>query len=414
MDSRALIELERQPFKQRLAYQYSVYLKELEDGYMMGREGFGPVDRRMKYRELNGEAFNEVLVFGSNSYLGLSNDPYVKKKVIEAVETYGIGSGGSPAFSGYTKQHRDLEKRLAALAGHEDAVLLPGGYMANLCWVYGLMNRNDIIIYDKNSHASVINAIKMTGVPFYTFDPDDLDAFERLIARVRERAKPGTQIFSTVEGVRSIDGSVIDLPRWLEICRDNDIITILDDAHGLGTVGRTGKGTLEHFDLLGQADLRMSTCSKALGAQGAFVSGSKEHIFLLRTFSYPYVFTSGMAQPTIAAISAGLDVLENEPGRVARLHENVHYMQDKLEEAGLKIIRGVSGIIPVFIEKEGVVRQMNRVLYARGLFVNIMEYPMVPPGLERIRVSVMSTHTREEIDTAVSMIADAAREFGCL
>ena len=100
------------------------------------------------------------------------------------------------------------------------------------CWVYGLMNRNDIIIYDKNSHASVINAIKMTGVPFYTFDPDDLDAFERLIARVRERAKPGTQIFSTVEGVRSIDGSVIDLPRWLEICRDNDIITILDDAHG--------------------------------------------------------------------------------------------------------------------------------------------------------------------------------------
>ena len=414
MDSRALIELERQPFKQRLAYQYSVYLKELEDGYMMGREGFGPVDRRMKYRELNGDAFNEVLVFGSNSYLGLSNDPYVKKKVIEAVETYGIGSGGSPAFSGYTKQHRDLEKRLAALAGHEDAVLLPGGYMANLCWVYGLMNRNDIIIYDKNSHASVINAIKMTGVPFYTFDPDDLDAFERLIARVRERAKPGTQIFSTVEGVRSIDGSVIDLPRWLEICRDNDIITILDDAHGLGTVGRTGKGTLEHFDLLGQADLRMSTCSKALGAQGAFVSGSKEHIFLLRTFSYPYVFTSGMAQPTIAAISAGLDVLENEPGRVARLHENVHYMQDRLEEAGLKIIRGVSGIIPVFIEKEGVVRQMNRVLYARGLFVNIMEYPMVPPGLERIRVSVMSTHTREEIDTAVSMIADAAREFGCL
>ena len=158
----------------------------------------------------------------------------------------------------------------------------------------------------------------------------------------------------------------------------------------------------------------MSTCSKALGAQGAFVSGSKEHIFLLRTFSYPYVFTSGMAQPTIAAISAGLDVLENEPGRVARLHENVHYMQDRLEEAGLKIIRGVSGIIPVFIEKEGVVRQMNRVLYARGLFVNIMEYPMVPPGLERIRVSVMSTHTREEIDTAVSMIADAAREFGCL
>lgn len=414
MDSRALIELERQPFKQRLAHQYAVYLKEREAGYMAGREGHGPVDRRMKYRELHSDTFNEVLVFGSNSYLGMSNDPYVKRKVIEAVELYGIGTGGSPAFSGYTKQHKDLEQRLAALAGHEDAVLLPGGYMANLCWVNGLMNRNDIIVYDKNSHASVINAIKMTGVPFYTFDPDNLDAFEELLERIKSRSKPGVQVFSTVEGVRSVDGTIIDLPRYLQICKRHDIITILDDAHALGTVGKTGRGTLEHFDVIGQADLRMSTCSKAIGAQGAFVSGSKEHIFLLRNFSYPYLFTSGLAQPTIAAISAALDLLESEPERVTKLHENVRYMQDQLEAVGLKIIRGESGIIPVFIGADGMVRKINRELYARGLFVNIMEYPMVPPGLERLRLSVMATHTREEIDTAVSMIAQAAREFGCL
>lgn len=166
--------------------------------------------------------------------------------------------------------------------------------------------------------------------------------------------------------------------------------------------------------MIGQADLRMSTCSKAIGAQGAFVSGSKEHIFLLRNFSYPYLFTSGLAQPTIAAISAALDLMEREPERVTKLHENVRYMQDQLEAVGLKIIRGESGIIPVFIGADGMVRKINRELYARGLFVNIMEYPMVPPGLERLRLSVMSTHTREEIDTAVSMIAQAAREFGCL
>ena len=414
MDSRALIELERQPFKQRLAHQYAVYQKELEQGYMSGREGYGPVDRRMKYKELNGDNFNEVLVFGSNSYLGMSNDPYVKRKVIEAVELYGIGTGGSPEFSGYTKQHKDLEQRLAALAGHEDAVLLPGGYMANLCWVNGLMNRNDIIVYDKNSHASVINAIKMTGVPFYTFDPDNLDAFEELLERIKSRAKPGVQVFSTVEGVRSVDGTIIDLPRYLQVCKRHDVITILDDAHALGTVGKTGRGTLEHFDVIGQADLRMSTCSKAIGAQGAFVSGSKEHIFLLRNFSYPYLFTSGLAQPTIAAISAALDLMEREPERVTKLHENVRYMQDQLEAVGLKIIRGESGIIPVFIGADGMVRKINRELYACGLFVNIMEYPMVPPGLERLRLSVMATHTREEIDTAVSMIAQTAREFGCL
>jgi glycine C-acetyltransferase len=414
MDSRALIELERQPFKQRLAQQYSVYLNEVEQGFMSSREGFGPVDRRMKYKDLNSDVFHDVLIFGSNSYLGLSNDPYVKQKVIEAVEQYGIGSGGSPAFSGYTKQHKDLEKRLAKLADHEDAVLLPGGYMANLCWVNGLMNRNDVIVYDKNSHASVINAIKMTNVPFYTFDPERLDEFEKLLQRIKQRAKGDIQIFSTVEGVRSIDGSIIELKRYIEICKAYDVITILDDAHGLGTVGKTGRGTLEHLDLLGQVDLRMSTCSKAIGAQGAFVSGSKELIFLLRNFSYPYLFTSGLAQPTIAAISAALDVMEREPERMERLHENVRYMQDQLEEHGLRIIRGQSGIIPVFFGEDGVVRKINRELYRRGLFANIMEYPMVPPGLERLRLSVMATHTHEEIDTAVALIVKTARDFGAL
>lgn len=412
MDSRAFIELQRLPFKKRLAQQYSAYLKELERGFMMGREGIGPVDHRMQYKDLRGEVYKEVLVFGSNSYLGLSNDPYVKQKVIEAVNLYGIGSGGSPAFSGYTQQHRQLEQRLARLAGHDDAVLLPGGYMANLCWVNGLMNRNDIIVYDKNSHASVINAIKMTGVPFYTFDPEKMDDFEKLLGTIQRRAGKDVQIFSTVEGVRSIDGTIIDLRRYLEICKRHDVITVLDDAHGLGTVGRTGRGTLEHLDLIGQADLRMSTCSKALGAQGAFVSGSKELIFLLRSSSYPYLFTSGLAQPTIAAISAALDILEREPERVARLQSNVRYMQDRCEAAGLKIIRGESGIIPVFFGDDDLVRKLNRLLYERGLFANTMEYPMVPPGLARLRLSVMATHTHEEIDIAVATIVAAARELG--
>jgi glycine C-acetyltransferase len=409
-----MIELERKPFKERLAFQYTMYMKEVDAGFMAGRQGCGPVDRRMKYKELNSDTFNDVLIFGSNSYLGMSNDPYVKQKVIEAVNLYGIGTGGSPVFSGYTKQHRDLELRLAKLAEHEDAVLLPGGYMANLCWVSGLMNRNDVIVYDKNSHASVINAVKMAGVPFYTFDPEDLDGMEAIFERVTARSKPGTQIFSTVEGVRSIDGHIIDLARYIEICKRHNVITILDDAHGIGTVGKTGRGTLEHLGLLGQVDLRMSTCSKAIGAQGAFVSGSKEHIFLLRNFSYPYVFTSALAQPTIAAISAALDVIEREPERIEKLHDNVRYMQDRLEQEGMRIIRGESGIIPVFFGEDGAVRRLNRELYRRGLFANIMEYPMVPPGLERLRLSVMSTHTHEEVDYAVELIASTAREMGIL
>lgn len=404
MDSRGLIELERMPFKERLKQQYEFYLKELDNGYMMGRQGSGPVDKTMQYKDLHSAEFREVLVFGSNSYLGFSNNPYIKQKVKDAVDRYGIGSGGSPAFSGYTRQHKDLELRLAKLAGHDDAVLLPGGYMANLCWVTGLMNRNDVIVYDKNSHASVINAIKMAGVPFYSFDPENLEDFERIIQRIRARDGEGKQIFSTVEGVRSVDGSIIELERYIQICRNNDVITILDDAHGVGTVGETGKGTLEHLNLIGQVDLRMSTCSKALGAQGAFVSGSKELIFLLRNFSYPYLFTSGLAQPTIAAIDAALDLLDNEPHHVQNLRANVRYMQDALENAGFRILRGDSGIIPVFFDKDGHVHRLNKELYRQGLFANIMEYPMVPPGAERLRLSIMSTHTHEEMDRVVQMI----------
>lgn len=414
MDFHDLVELERKPFKERVKLRYGTYLKELEKGFMFSRQGSGPVDARMQYKDLHSDDFRNVLVFGSNSYLGLANHPYVKSKVVEAVEKYGIGTGGSPAFSGYTKQHRDLELRLAALAGHEDAVLLPSGYMANLCWVNGLMNRNDIIIYDQNSHASVINAVKMTNVPFFTFDPERLDEFEAMLPKIRARSKPNAQIFSTVEGVRSTDGSIIDLKRYIEICRAHDIITILDDAHGLGTLGRTGKGTLEHLDLLGQVDLRMSTCSKSLGAQGAFISGSREHIFILRNFSYPYLFTSGLAQPTIAAISAALDVMEREPERIARLHDNVRYMQDQLEAKGFNILRGESGIIPVFFGKLSIVGNINRRLFERGVFANIMEYPMVPPDKERLRLSVMSSHTREEIDNVVEIIAEVAREFDAL
>jgi len=413
MDSKVLIELERLPFKERLKKQYEFYLEEVKSGYLGGRMGSGPVDSKMMYKDLHSDEFHEVLVFGSNNYLGMCNDPYIKGKVCEAVEKYGIGSGGSAAFSGYTEQHKKLELRLAELAGHEDAVLLPGGYMANLCWVSGLMNKNDVFIYDKNSHASVINAIKMTGVPFYPFDPEKIETLEPLIDRIQFK-KPGAQIFATVEGVRSIDGVIIELSEFVEICKRKGVITILDDAHGLGSVGRTGKGTLEHLGLIGQVDLRMSTCSKALGAQGAFVSGSKELIFLLRNFSYPYVFTSGLAQPTIAAINAALDLLENEtPSRVELLHKNVAYMQDKLEGMGLNIIRGVSGIIPIFL-KDGVAQPLNKMLYQRGLFANIMEYPMVPPGLERLRISVMSSHTKEEMDTALSLIQEVATEFNVL
>ncbi|MET3134533.1 glycine C-acetyltransferase [Oxalobacteraceae bacterium GrIS 1.11] len=410
MDAHAFIEFLNQPFRARLATQYAFHQAELQKGVMYGRTGAAPVAKHMQYKDLFSDTFRDVLVFGSNSYLNLSTHPYVLDKVCAAVREFGVGTGGSPAFSGYTRQHRALEARLAALAGHEDALLLPSGYVANLCWVNGLMTRQDILLYDKHSHASVINAIKMTGVKFFPYDPDNLPALEKLIGEIRARPGP-LQLFATVEGVRSNDGSVIELAQLLKLCHDNDIFTILDDAHGVGILGQRGWGTLEHLGLMGRADMRMSTCSKALGAQGAWVSGSKEAICYLRAYAKPYVFTTALAQPTVAAIDAALDVLEREPGRRAALHANRAFLSAALDEAGFQVGRTESGIVPVYLP-DGMAGHVNRRLYERGLFVNVMEYPMVAPGAERLRFSLMAEHTEQDMLRAVDILMATARELG--
>ncbi len=410
MDAHSFIEFLNKPFQERLSSQYVFYQEQLKKGFMTGRMGSAPVDKHMAYKDLYSDAFHEVLVFGSNSYLNLSTHPYVVEKVCDAVRRYGVGTGGSPAFSGYTRQHHELELRLAKLAGHEDALLLPSGYVANLCWVNGLMTRNDVLLYDKHSHASVINAIKMTGVQFYPYDPDNLTAFAQLIKEVRSR-RGDVQIFATVEGVRSNDGSVIELQTLLDLCQQENIFVILDDAHGVGVLGEQGWGTLEHLNLLGRADMRMSTCSKALGAQGAWVSGSRQAISYLRAYAKPYVFTTALAQPTVAAIQAALDVLENEPERRQRLHQNRQSLAKALTAAGFRVGETQSGMIPVYLP-DGLAGRFNQRLYERGLFVNVMEYPMVAPGTERLRFSLMADHTQADMDRALAITCETAREFG--
>lgn len=409
MDANAFIEFLNLPFAERLRQHRAFQQGETERGSMMGRMGVAPVGTHQSYQRLDGTGFEDMLIFGSNNYLNLNRHPHVVECVIDAVHRFGVGTGGSPAFSGYTRQHHELELRLAALAGHDDAVLLPSGYMANLCWVNGLMTRKDVLLYDKHSHASVINAIKMTGVQFFPYDPDHLDRFEELLDEIRS-SRPGVQVFATVEGVRSNDGSVIQLRRLLERCREQGIFVILDDAHGVGVLGRNGAGTLEHLDLMGMADMRMSTCSKALGAQGAWVSGSREAIAYLRAYAKPYVFTSALAQTTVAAIDAALDVLRDEPQRRARLHDNRRHITRRLESLGFDVGASESGIVPVYLP-DGIAGRFNQHLHARGLFVNVMEYPMVAPGCERLRLSLMSEHTEADIDAAVGIMQETAQRL---
>lgn len=415
MDMEALIAHKRKPFRARLDEFRGFLDAEIQKGSMLGRIGRPPVGPVQQYEDPGTGKTVEVLVFGSNSYLGLSNEPELKEHVKRVIDDWGLGEGGSPAFSGYMVQQRELEAKLAQLSGHEDAIVVAGGYVANLVWITGLMGKNDVIVYDKNSHASTLDAIHMAGLShaFY-FNTDSPESYRRALDAASKKY-PDSQIFVTVEGVRSIDGQVADLPTLVAITREyGDRVTfVLDDAHGLGILGPRGRGTLEHFDMLGQVDIRMSTCSKALGIQGAFLTGPASMISYIRTMASPYAFTTAMSQPVLATISGALDFLDQHPERIQQLHQNKAYMQDRLERLGFTIYRCPSGIIPIFI-KGAPCDLINKELFYEGLFANVFSYPAVSPGMERIRLSMMATHTQEHLDRAIDIIERVGRRHGII
>lgn len=411
MEMDALIAHKRMGFWKRMDHYESFLNEERKKGNLMGRIGKPPVGPVQEYLDPNTGTFRKVLMFGSNSYLGLSNEPLIKEKVKSAIDLYGLGEGGSPAFSGYMIQQQELEDKLARLSGHEAGLLVAGGYMANLVWISGLMGKEDVIVYDKNSHASTIDAIKMTGIRhayyFNTDKPETLSAALRAaLARYRD-----SQIFVTVEGVRSIDGTVADIPNLLGICRQygDRVVFMLDDAHGLGVLGARGFGTLEHFDLFGKVDLRMSTCSKALGIQGAFLTGSRTMISYMRTMASPYNFTTSLSQPVLAAISCGLDFFTEHPERIQRLHDNRIYVHKGLLELGFEARETLSGIVPIFIRGASA-EAINKELFVEGLFANVFAYPTVPPGQERVRLSMMATHEREHLDGALRILEKVGKK----
>lgn len=415
MDSTEFIALKRKPFYERIDDFYAYMEKERERGTMLGRVGFPPVGPIQTYKHPETGEPKELIMMGSNNYLGFSNEPEIKEKVIQAVQERGLGSGGSPAFSGYTIQQEELEKRLGTLSAHDSSVLVAGGYIANLTWLTGLIGKDDVLIYDKNSHASVIDAIKLSGIRHaFSLDTEKPEMLEKLL-KVAVDKYAGSQIFMTVEGVRSIDGSVTEVKTLLDIAKkfDDRIFFMLDDAHGLGTLGETGKGTLEYLNMLGQVDLRMSTCSKAFGIQGAFLTANQKIVDYMKSMANPYNFTTAMSQPVIAGINAALDFIEEHPDRLRQLHVNKVYLQDRLEKMGFNIFRAPSGIIPIFIP-DAPSEKINRALFENGLFANVMAYPMIAPGQERIRISVMATHTTETMDRALEILEMVGKENGVI
>lgn len=387
------------------------FLRDLEEhGELLTRRCIASAaDREVRVTDPATGATRPMLMFGSNNYLGLATHPHLRARASAALVEFGAGVGGPPLLNGYTTLHRELELRLAALKGSEDALVFASGYAANVGLVAGLMQKSDTVYYDAYSHASFCDGMKMAGVQAHAFPHNDLGALRAmLVAAGSERT--GDR-YVAVEGVYSMDGDLAPLPELVALCKEFDAILLVDDAHGTGVMGANGGGTAEHFGVKSDIAISMGTFSKTFAVTGGFIAGPKPVIDYLRYFARPYMFSASLSPVVVATVLAGLEVLEQEPERLWHLRQNIAYAAACLNRIGFDV-HPETAIIPLIVPGWMDIRYASRLFHEKGIFVNSIEYPAVPVTQQRFRISIMATHTGNDIERltrAVREVWDACR-----
>ncbi|MGA1846142.1 aminotransferase class I/II-fold pyridoxal phosphate-dependent enzyme [Deferribacter abyssi] len=352
----------------------------------------------------------KVLMLGSNSYLGLTNHPKVKEAAINAIKKYGTGCAGSRFLNGTLDIHIELEEELANFVGKEAAILYSTGFQANQGAIAPLVGRNEYVIIDKLVHASIIEGCRLTLGKMLRFNHNDIMSLENKLSSVEfERGK-----LIVVDGVYSMEGDLADLPNIIKIAKKYNAEVMVDDAHGIGVFGTNGRGTCDHFGLTDEVALIMGTFSKSFASLGGFIASTKEIIDYLKHSSRALIFSASMTPANAAAVKASLEILKSEPERIERLWANTHRLRKGLQELGLDTGKSVSPIIPVQIGTDLDVFKVCMMLLNEGVFVNPVVTPAVEPGKAIIRLSVMATHTFEQIDFALEKIEKVTKQLGVL
>jgi len=349
----------------------------------------------------------EFLLFASNNYLGLANDERVLEAIQQASREYGATNTGSRLIAGTTELHQQLERKLAQLKGREDCLVFPSGYSANLGTIAALVGPGDQVIGDVYNHMSIQDGCKLSGAARRLYPHNDMKALEEMLARHEDQ--PGGRLI-VADGVFSMHGDIVHLPELLKLAQRYQARVLIDDAHSTGVLGASGSGTTEHFNLKGRVDLEVGTMSKALGGQGGFAVGDAEVIDYLRFYANSYVFAATIPAPVAAGLIAGLDLMAQEPERLTRLWSNIHYLKSSLDRLGFDTEDSNSAIIPIRIGDEALAMNMGRSLRKRGLYCQTVVFPGVAVGDARLRISVLESHTRQDLDQALDILLDAARD----
>jgi len=352
----------------------------------------------------------KVLMFGSNSYLGLTNHPEIKEAAKKAIDKYGTGCAGSRFLNGTLDIHLELEDKLARFVGKEAALVFSTGFQVNIGVIPAVTGRNDYVIIDSLDHASIIEATRLAFGKVYKFKHADPASLELILRRCDlERLK-----LIVVDGVFSMDGDIAPLPDIIRLAKKYQASVMVDDAHGIGVLGDKGAGTSAHFGVTKDIDLIMGTFSKSLAAVGGFIASDKNTVKYIKHHSRSLIFSASITPASAASVIAALDIIRREPERIEKLWQNTHHAIRRFSDAGFDIGQTATPIIPVYLRDVMKTLQMTRLLLEEGIFVN----PVVPPAVSRdaalIRFSLMSTHSFNQIDQAIDKMTGMARKMGML
>jgi 8-amino-7-oxononanoate synthase len=352
----------------------------------------------------------KVLMFGSNSYLGLTNHPKIKEAAKKAIDKYGTGCAGSRFLNGTLDIHRKLEERLADLVGKDNALCFSTGFQVNLGVISVLTGRKDYVLLDEFDHASIIEGSRLSFSYVLKFAHNDMHALENKL----KRCSPDSIKLIVVDGIFSMEGDIVKLPELVSLADKYDATIMIDDAHSTGVLGKNGSGTSSHFGLTDKVDLIMGTFSKSLASLGGFIASDKDTINFIKHNSRTLIFSASMTPASAASVLTAIDIMVNEPERVSHLWEITNYALTRFKEMGFDTGKSETPIIPLFIRDDLKALMLAQALLADGVFVN----PIVSPAVRKedclIRYSLMATHTKEQVDISIGKITRIAKELDIL
>lgn len=353
-----------------------------------------------------------VVNLSSNNYLGLTTHPKLRKAAIEAIEKYGVGSGSVRTIAGTMGLHEELERKLANFKHTEASLVLQSGFTANQGVINSVIGEGDAIVSDELNHASIIDGIRLSKARRYIYRHADMNHLEEQLKQAV--ADQNRHILIITDGVFSMDGDIAPLPDIVRLAKQYGAITMVDDAHSSGVLGRNGRGSVDHFDLNGQVDIQVGTLSKAIGALGGYIAGPQVLREIMIHRARPFLFSTSHPPSVAATCIAALEVLQQEPELVDTLWENTRYFKDALVKLGFNTGHSQTPITPVIAGEGRKAMQLSDRLYEEGVFAQGIAYPTVPADKSRVRTIVTAAHTRADLDHAIAAFEKVGRELGLI